>query len=249
MDVAAFSLRVKSDFPRQREQPARPPLMEERFDEAPVAEPFEFQIIEGSPMNRFWLLSSDESRLVQVQRDFFALNWRKMTESSQYPRYRQLRKSFGQYLKEFERVLVDEGKEPLRPQWCEVTYINHINPSAKGERRPLHEVLTIVRQPRDSFLPSPEDVQLAERFRVTEDNQPIGRLNVSAVPNYRTPDRAPIWVLTLTTRLRTFQPTVQGALNRLDLGHDWTLRAFKDLTTPRMHRDWDLKEETKEKSR
>jgi uncharacterized protein (TIGR04255 family) len=238
LDVATFFGYVRKEFPRQAEQPAGPP-MEERFEEPAPAEPFRFQLLDRPPMHRFWFLSEDESRLMQVQHDFLALNWRKMGESNEYPRYRVLRRDLARYAATLEKLLVKEGKEPLRPSWCEITYINHIDAATKTGRLPLDAILTVLRSPPTrSFLPPPEDSQVAQRFVIRELDQPIGRLHVNAAPAYRAADGAPIWVFTLTARLRSKQPTVRGALSRLDLGRQWALGAFTDLTTKPMQRKW-----------
>jgi uncharacterized protein (TIGR04255 family) len=243
LEVAAFFTRIRKDLPRQIEQPARPPI-EERFDELSPAEPFQFQLLDRPPMPRFWFLSEDESRLVQVQHDFLAVNWRKMQESNAYPRYRVLRRDLARYAGLLEDGLTQEGKERLQPAWCEITYINHIDAATKRGSVPLDAILTVVRSaPEKSFLPMAEDSQVAQRFVIKEGDEPIGRLHMSAAPAYRTVDGAPIWVLTLTARLRTKQPTIRGALSRLDLGHRWTLGAFTDLTTKPMQRKWKVRKE------
>jgi hypothetical protein len=76
---------------------------------------------------------------------------------------------------------------------------------------------------------------------ITENDEPIGRLHVSGARAFRTVDAAPIWVVTLTARLRSKQPTLRGALSRLDLGHRWALGAFTDLTTKPMQRKWKMR--------
>jgi uncharacterized protein (TIGR04255 family) len=241
LDVAAFSARVKEAFPRRTEQPARPP-MEESFDEVPEGAQFRFEVLERQPLPRFWFLTEDESQLIQIQQDLIALNWRKVETTPQYPRYPTLRDSLTRHLGELQDVLSAEGKSMLRPNWCEVTYINHVGPDPEGHRIPLHEVVTLVRDVSGGVLPAAEDAQVAARFRIVENESPVGRLTVTVNPAFRAPDKAPIWVLTLTARLRSAEATLDAALARLDLGREWLGRSFRELTTPRMHAEWRLRE-------
>jgi uncharacterized protein (TIGR04255 family) len=239
-DVAAFSVRVKDAFPQRVEHPARPP-MEESFDELAEQAPFRLELLDRAPLPRFWLLTEDQSKLIQIQQDFFALNWRKVESSLLYPRYGQLRQELLRYLGELQEVLTAEGKPLLQPNWCEVTYINHVGPDSEGQRVPLHEVVTLANAVGDGFLPAAEDAQAAARFRIVEEGRPIGRLTVSVNPAFRATDKVPIWVLTMTARIRS-EPSVDAALARLDLGREWLSRSFRQLTTSRMHEQWQLRE-------
>lgn len=241
LDVATYGARIRSDFPKRSEQPPRP-LLEERFDDLQEAPPFRLEILDRPPLSRFWFLSEDEGRLVQVQQDTFALNWRKLDASDEYPRYPALREKFIHYLGELQDVLSAEGKPDLAPNWCEVTYINHVGPDSDGNRLPLYEVLSVMREPSFRFLPGAEDAQAAARFRILEDDKPIGRLIVNANAAIRAVDRAPIWVMTLTARIRASEPNREAALSRLDLGREWVVRGFADVTTERMHQEWRMHE-------
>src|SRR5207253_9753953 len=109
-----------------------------------------------------------------------------------------------------------EGKPALRPNWCEVTYINHVPAMTDGGRLARHAVLSMVR-PIESptFLPDAEDAQFAARFRIEEAGSPIGRLTVSAAPAL-TSDGAEVWVLNLTARSRAASNEVAAAFERLD---------------------------------
>ena len=238
LDVATYASRIKEEFPRRAEQPPRPP-MEERFDE-PDGPPVSIELLQAAPLPLFWFLTDDQSQLLQVQQDRFALNWRKVQSSAEYPRYPLLRERFSHYLEELADVLSAAEKGPLQPDWCEVTYINQIDPE-DGQRLPLRDVLSVVQDPAFDFLPEPEDAQAATRFRIIEDDAPIGRLIVSANPAVRAADRAPVWILTLTTRLKVASDSAEGILRRLDLGREWVVRGFVDLTTERMHTTWGMR--------
>ena len=105
------------------------------------------------PPYRLWFLSATGARLVQLQADLLALNWRRTVEDvvvdDDYPRYTTLRAisrtTFNFSIRQHWRGVVG----PLLPNWCEVTYINQISPLGPDKGRPkLSDVLRGVEMPR-----------------------------------------------------------------------------------------------------
>ena len=198
----------------------------------------------SEPEARCWFIDQSRTEVLQVQRDRFIRNWRKITGNEPYPSYDFLKPRFERDWVRFIEFL--DREEIARPEvnQCEVTYINHIAPSGgdETERPPLHRVLVGIASPQSSVLPPPEDRQLIDRFVIRDNDHPAGRVHVSAVPAFRTEDRTPIYVLTLTARLRAKAPDVEGALGALDRGRELLDRAFMEMTTPEMHQRWELQE-------
>ncbi len=243
LQAAQLRSKITDKFPEYEQQVARPPLMED-FSPAASRPPVSFEFITTQPMQRFWFLSRDGSQLVQLQHDLLAANWRRLPGGTDYPKYRGLRAILSETLELLDGILAGEGEQPIKPNWCEVTYINHIEPlTTEGPRPPLHQVLRWFASPDEGgFLPPPEDAQLAERFIIGEDSDPPrGRFNVSLASAFRAEDRVPIWVLTLTARIRSNEKTLSGALASLDEGRDWADRAFEQMTTSDMHNAWGLR--------
>jgi uncharacterized protein (TIGR04255 family) len=78
------------------------------------------------PMPRFFLVSEDESIVVQIQKNAFLLNWRK--RSAEYPRFDTVKKRFDVYY----AALVDFVSRELRTempliQSTELTYSNLVD--------------------------------------------------------------------------------------------------------------------------
>jgi len=243
LDIAALADHFREAFPRRAEQPPRPPMQED-FEDARQPQPITVEFFPAPPTPRFWFLSEDESQLIQVQQDLVAYNWRRMRETDAYPRYTSLRRALVDRLRTSERILKERGKGSFEPNWCEVTYVNHvIAPETSKRRPPLRDVISLVSrgQPKAAFLPEPEDVQLAARYRIVRDDEPVGRLTVSAAPGIRNTDGRPIWGLTLTARVRASASKLDKAFEALDLGHEWVVRGFVDVTTKRMHDDWGIR--------
>lgn len=231
---------VRGEFPNLEEQPAMPPQREE-FQVVVGRPPVEVMVQPPAP--RYWFISADDTRLIQVQPDRLIYNWRKRGEGQQYPRYRQLRPDFERYLRVLLDLLSPEERGVARPDWCEVTYVNHILPGEGEETRPpLHEVLTTIQEP-PPLAPGLEleEVQLVQRYLLTreESTAPSGRLHLTAVPAIRNVDQVPIYVLTLVARGQA-GGSVEGALAFVDEGRELIVKTFRDTTTESMHRRWGL---------
>jgi uncharacterized protein (TIGR04255 family) len=248
LQVALFAASVADEFPRREQHPSRPPISED-FAVPSTGVPFQIEIFDRPPMPRFWLMSEAGDRLLQVQQDLVALNWRKIRSEDEYPRYPALRQAFAERLSELTELLKSSGASAaneeelaLQPNWCEVTYVNHVGPVSSAEARPhLHELLTFVDAP-DVPVGPPEDAQLFERFLIDRGESPVGRLHLSAVPAFSAEDQRPMYSLTLVARIQPFEPTVDAALSALDVGREAIVRTFRDTTTKEMHMLWGLKE-------
>ena len=227
----------RSDFPGVE---IHPPLQLgiEQFG-VPSPAPFEITVETEPPKLRYWFLNDPRSELVQVQADAFAHNWRRTSGSPDYPHYDRIRSSFLAHLGRFRAFLKRERLRDIAPIQCEVTYVNHIL-AGEGWEKPsdLGEVTTLWAPGQsESFLPDAEDVRLGARYVMADGaGNPLGRLYVNLEPGYR---QKPLLVLRLTARGRPDGQGMEGALRFLDRGHEWIVRGFASLTTPRMHAIWE----------
>jgi uncharacterized protein (TIGR04255 family) len=239
--LADFWPRVRGDFPSLEKQPPLPPIAESFGYPPTAATPFQFL-----PMlaQRYWLVSKDETRLIQIQSDRLILNWRQRSATDVYPRYRSLRNEFERRAHTLSEALGEDRRDLLKPSWCEVTYVNNIDAtSTRAPHRPLSEILRLVSRPKSSDLLPPEDSQFQQRSLIPgPDNEPIGRLYVIAAPAVRADDARPIYILTLTVRAQPTEGSLKAMYECFDRAHVLIVKTFLAITTPAMHRAWDLKE-------
>ncbi|MDQ0392653.1 TIGR04255 family protein [Labrys monachus] len=118
--VGLFWAEVRSDFPKIQQQPEL---------SLPISAPnisFQFGLTnEPYPMPRFWLLSEDESMLIQIQKNAFIVNWRK--GSGEYPHYGVVKSFFDKYFSIYLEFLKRElAIESVNIQISELTYSNLI---------------------------------------------------------------------------------------------------------------------------
>jgi uncharacterized protein (TIGR04255 family) len=199
------------------------------------------EIESGFPLARGWYLSEDGLRLVQLQRDRFILNWRKLDTDASYPSYDALRELFERELSVFLDFASEMQLGDFEPTQCELTYVNHI--FAGQQWKTLGDLSDVVSvwsgRTADASLPDPEDVRLAWQYRFDERGKPLGRLHVKVQSAFRTSDRLPVIVLQLLGRGAPVGSGVEGVLAFADRAHEWIVRGFTALTTERMHAVWE----------
>ena len=234
----------RKEFPATEEHPPLEPVIE-RFGVRPTQEgAVRVEMLRRPPTPRCWFLNKDGTELIQIQQDRFVRNWRKVGDKSTYPRYEDhVRPTFQRDLKRFQAFLQREQLGDLKPNQCEVTYVNHI-PAGQGwqEHGDLGEVITVFQRSfSDSFLDIPEDARLRLRFLIPDEDQagkPIGRLHIEIRSGFRSNDKHPLFIMTLTARGAPCGDGIDGVLGFLDLGRKWIVRGFVSITTRKMHKLW-----------
>ena len=198
--------------------------------------------IEGKPpLPRVWLVNESETELIQIQADRFIHNWRKAGKiSTPYPRYERVRAKFRDEVREFQQFLTDQKLGQVAINQCEVTYVNHIEPCQAWQRHgQIDGVLRTWTLQGSSFLPEAEGGSIHQRFVIRSDSgSPLGRLHASLTPAWQAEGQSPILVLTLTARGAPLDEEIDGAFDFFDLGREWIVKGFTDLTTTDMHRVW-----------
>ncbi len=232
--------RFRDRLPVIEEHPPLPPVLEKFGPPSPPR--VEVTVEEKPPVPRLWFLNEQGTELIQVQSDRFIHNWRKMQGLDPYPRYEPIRDKFRDEVETLGQFLKDEGLGSVAVTQCEVTYVNHIEPSGVWGR---HGQLEMVvrgwsRLPAEGFLPEAEDGALRLRFVIrSEAGEPIGRLHTAVQPASKKSDNSPILALNLTARGAPLGEGIEGAFAFFDLGRRWVVKGFVELTTPEMHRVWE----------
>jgi len=226
---------IRNQYPTQEVKPPLPSVIE---DFANPPQPSAVGIaLTAEPDARFWFIDQTSTQLIQVQRERFIRNWRKgMPPNDRYPRYDELRPKFEQDWRTFLDFLRGERLDTPEVNQCEVTYINHIELGrgwqALGE---LHKIIPIVSETGRRFLPSPELHSLNISYVMPNHS---GRLHVSAQPAIRRQDAKVGMQLTLTARGKPTSSDINDIIAWFNLGHDWIVQGFVDMTTREMRNIW-----------
>ena len=233
----------QDQFPRVEEQPPLEAIVE-RFGVKPAPARQRVRLLEEPLPLRFWFVNESGTELVQVQQDRFVFNWRQNDADQKYPRYETVAARFSSAFESFMAFLREHRCEEPKLNQCEVIYVNHILPvqgvwMSHGDAGKVITLLST--NARVSFLPEPEELKLAARFVIpggADEESPIGRLHVTAEPRFFLSDGRPLIWLQLLARGVPLGDGVDGARRFFDLGREWIVRGFVEITTPDMHQAW-----------
>lgn len=230
---------VRAEFPQFQVHPALPSVTEQLGEPLPRQARLGIQLV-GEPDARCWFLDRSGNRLLQVQKDRFIHNWRQVSGDEEYPRYPSVRSTLETQWGRFCEFLRSEGLEAPHVNQCEVTYVNHIE-YGKGWHG-YGELSKVISgwsgATSGDFLPAPERANMEVHYRLPND---LGRLHVSMEPVFRGRDYKEVLQLTLTARGAPKSSALADILNWLDLGREWVVKGFTDLTTKSMHVIWGRK--------
>jgi uncharacterized protein (TIGR04255 family) len=229
---------IRERFPQTQEQSELPAVFERQAEQPQAQVGIQVQPLEVPLTPRFWFLNNEGTELIQVQRDRFIKNWRKVGEDEQYPRYERVRAGFDKDFEEFKVFIERQELGTVRVNQCEVTYINHI---VSGEGWETHgdfkNVFTMWLQPESAFPGRAQDVALRARFPMSDrEGNFCGRLHVAVQPVWRISDGRAMFLMELTARGQA-----RSEMDFFDLGRVWIVKSFAELTTPEMHKIWGRK--------
>lgn len=234
-----FWSQIKSDYPLTEAQIPLPPQVE-RFEEDrlfPQAPTLSIGAVDPDTA-RVWFLSEDQTKIVQVQQDRFIINWRQIGGTEKYPRYaEELRPRFEREYRIFQSYVNTYDTAILNVQQCEITYVNDI---ARGEGWTTLSEATSLFSPwwgsyTDGFLPTPEAVNVSGSFAMPNEQ---GRLHFATQTLRRTRDQREVVQFRLTARGKSSGGDLRHVLEWMDLGREWVVRGFADLTSKEAHILW-----------
>ncbi len=227
--------KYRSQLPLIEEHPPLDPAFE-KFD-PPRPKQVEIRFGNKPPVPRVWFLSEAKTEVLQIQHDRFIHNWRKVGDGATYPRYEQIRDQFWREAQAFARFLSEEKLGLLSINQCEITYVNHVGSETEEVDFGKAENLVANWQSltETAFLPKPEEVSLNWRYRMPDD---VGRLHVMVRPVWNEKEQR-FWTMSLMARGRPAGEGLERAFEFFDLGREWIVRGFTDLTTESMHSQWE----------
>jgi uncharacterized protein (TIGR04255 family) len=233
-----FWAAIRADYPMQEIKPPLGPVME-RFGVPPPADARSLTFT-SEPEARCWFIDASGTQLIQVQRDRFIRNWRKVTGSEDYPSYEYLKPRFRTDWLRFLDFLEREEIDRPEVNQCEVTYINHISAEDLGDAHKLvlgdaHKVVHALSPLSGAFLPDPEMAHINVRYVMGDKS---GRLHVNLQPAVRLEDSRVVLQLTLTARGTPSSSRIDDILLWFDAGHEWVVRGFTDFTKADLHVSW-----------
>jgi uncharacterized protein (TIGR04255 family) len=195
---------------------------------------------------RIWFEQKGKPDLLQLQRDRILHNWRARDGEGEYPHYEVVRERFSREVAEFQEFISSEKIGEVRPNQCEVTYINIIElPDGSDVHRSLGRITPIWLQAAASLEmigAATENAQASLRYIFADDaGLPQGRLYITFQPGYRTKDKLPVYRVELTARGKPNEETTESAFQLLDKGRRLIVQSFDKITDTKMHEVWGRK--------
>lgn len=225
--------RLKEEYPRFQVQPAL-----NETEEMPSGVSIASLIVRAvgmtEPPIRAWYIDPSETMLLQVQRDRFLHNWRKVSGSETYPHYEStIRPHYIREWSAFRDFLQESKIEAPELRGWEVTYVNHFEKGKEWETfGDLHKMLNWFNPSFKPGLLYPDGVNFEYRIDIGDN----AKLSVSFHSAVRQRDKRTVLVMNLTARGdATSDDTL---LSGLDYGRAAIVEAFANTTTPAMHQLW-----------
>ncbi|HVT63700.1 MAG TPA: TIGR04255 family protein [Mycobacteriales bacterium] len=225
-------------FPEIRAVPPYEMPMEHPQPQMGLRPPFpQIEIIAPGMPARYWLSSPDHPYLLQVQRDYLALNWRRRGPESDYVHYDAIRAEFVAVLDEISRNLQERGGE-LRPMRAELTYIDVIEPNELWARTgELHRLFRLSFPGETNY----EQLSFAYSKPIAPDDYWMGRMHLNVQSGFDVLKDEPRLSMTLTARTGPMPvPSMSAALQFLDIAHDQINETFRDFLTDEARQIWGL---------
>jgi uncharacterized protein (TIGR04255 family) len=219
------------EYSESREVAPLPPVVE-RFDNAPQ-QPY----VDVPPLPRTWFVHTNDNGILQVQRDRFLHNWRKVRPDDEYPRYHKVIERFRTHLSTFTTFLEEHNLGVVKPIQYELTYINHIMQGEGWEA--IGDVGKVFPHfgwhlATSSFPPLPETINWQTSFVLPDY---AGRLHTRIHSAIRRQDEHPLFRFELTARGIGDYTTLEAMWDWFELAHEWIVLGFDGLTDRQVQQD------------
>lgn len=201
----------------------------------------QFKLSNIPPLPRVWFVNQDGTKIIQIQRDRFIHNWRKIGVESEYPRYDNLIRAFQDHLANFDNFLTEAELGGVQPLQYELTYVNQIPQgqawlTLEDIGKVFPDVSWKANSPR--FLAHPQSISWATVFELPDE---LGRLHTSVRPS--TLNEKSTLLFELTVRGIGSCTSREALQSWFDIAHEWIVYAFADLTDKEVQtKNWKWRE-------
>lgn len=227
--LAQLAERWKDRYPVSRELPPLPAS-------PPIGIPGEFPgvfVNVGAPAIRLWVMSTDESQLIQIQRDRLILNWRHSGTELSYPHYDSLRPDFVDAYSDLRVFIAEQKLGEIHPTSVEVSYVNEV--LTDGQSLDLAVIMRGVAS-YDQHLGPPLAGRVMQIFTANSLPGSLAMLTLTADTQGRGPNST---LITLTYRSAiALGAAPEDVMASMDFGHRDVVVGFAEATTESMHEMW-----------
>jgi uncharacterized protein (TIGR04255 family) len=239
---------LRDEFPNFSLQP--PYEMPQELFQKPEAPTLNLQFSVRPPLPRLWLSGQEgeQSELMQVQQDWFALNWRKVGPNAKYDRWPQRRAAFKSRWDAFFAWAASRG-DVLTPKQFEVTYINHIRPiGGLWEQHSESSKVFAFGLPTEVGGYGLEQSGWNADYLAPANVSAPARTHLSVKPGFtRSPDSPePLPILIFEITARGPVPAADRLLECLDQGRNSIVRSFVAVTSDEAKTAWGVRHDDRD---
>ena len=178
---------------------------------------------------RIWFVEPSGNKLIQIQRERFHHNWRKISPEDSYPRHRQVLDLFQERLATFRDFISENDLGVLQFKQHELTYVNHI-PSGEGWES-IADISKVFpdfswKGLKKRFVSAPEGFHWKTIFTLPEEK---GRLHVTIRNATRVSDGHSIILFELTARGIGKDSSSETIGPWFEMAHSQIVQTFADL--------------------
>lgn len=244
--------RYKSKFSRVDQQPRLPHVIERKGNPAPPIILPSISIMSATDLiPRVWMLSEDNTELIQVQSDRFLRNWRRYHSNTiPYPSYEgSSRPGFVADYENFCAFVVDQGLGSPAVDQCEMTYINHIRPCGVWSQFAQLDKVFVGWSSAYPALAGSNANTIGFRVRhelADDQGKFVGHLFAELDSGYlpeplgaSNDELVPVLQFQLIVRGRPLSEGMAGVMQFMDFAHRVIVKSFADVTTEEMHKVWE----------
>lgn len=231
IEIGRLSLPWSTDFPIHLEQPSLPHML----PPGPTI-PSSIQIGFIQQPRRYWFLDKKNEILLQLQNDRIILNWRKINESSSYPRYEELKKLFKEKFNEVNEFVTSQKLGEIKIDLVDLEYTNFISPT-NGESIELEKIVNFWKSLDTHKLGNPEVFNIDLQFDLQNEKSSFSKMIIVLQP-FQRPD-GDLKVLMKIRVVSTPQTSdFKSGLEALDTAHSSIIASFDELMLDEMHKTW-----------
>ncbi len=209
-----------------------------RLDPILPANVVHFEISDAPDFPRYLFKKSDDTGLIQFQRDRFVYHWTKPSNASSdcYPRYENIIREFIDHYKKTLKVFKSHGHSMPRPAVMELTYVNLIEYKQDDMSRISSIFKDMGWENGSRFLPPPTRMNLGYGFQIDELKAML-TATIGLVQLVK--DGSNMLKLELSVKGPLQDHTDTAMMAWCETARKWIVNGFADLTTPEMHTKWE----------
>lgn len=209
------------------------PLERIRLDAATPPQP---QISPLPPLRRVFFIQPPGNFLIQLQQNRILHNWRKVSESDEYPRYRTAYSKFVSCWNQLRKFTASAGLSEPQPDVLELTYINHISKSGTKFPRDVWDFLAFYERTPKAVI-AKESSAMAMHFGWPLPNN-MGALTFDLKHGLRPNDESEVLLIEFNARGKA-KDHGRGMNTWFDIAHGAIVNTFDALTTDSAHELWE----------